>query len=229
MTAWWKRDEVLAIGAGALALLGITQGPKAAAAVSDVVGRGRLVTSSIYNERLGIVLTAPDILAKAASSKLGRVISNDVYAAARMARSEGANTGGIRIHVALNDLASFPYADSLFGLLTYSTDKSRRGIYGAQYSPAVPPQYPKANKRRYATIRDPYEKDILTAEMALAERAEGIDRALGATRFIDKSAMGVQPGTVPFEVKNAEWVKAGYEPFTVAQGGSDFVLYRKVT
>lgn len=189
--------------------------------------RGKRITKSVYVSSLGIVTDTPESLRAAASEVLGRSITNEVYAAARMIRSEGAAQGEVRLHVAFNDLKTFRWATNIFQLLTYSTDPKRKGLYGAQYSGSVPSAgYVKANARRYSTIGDPYESDVALAEKVIAQRQMGIDKALGAVKFIDKSAMGgVQPGTVAFSTKNAEWIAGGYTPFTIG-GHDDLVLYR---
>jgi hypothetical protein len=154
-------------------------------------------------------------------------ISPDAYALARMIRSEGAAQGLLRAHVAMNDAATFQYASDLFGLLTFSNDTTRRGMFGKQWSPAVPPSYPVANARRYSTASDPYEGDVNMALAAIAERANGIDRAQGAVKFIDKGSMGVQLGSKPFDAIDASWRSEGLQPFTLADYGDNLVLYKK--
>lgn len=218
----------IALAAGALALA-IEDGPEGVVRkMVDINKRGSKVTKSTYVSRLGVVTTPAEELRGAASAFLGRPISQNVYAAARMIRSEGVTQGEVRLHVALNDLRTFKYAKNLYELLTYSTDPKRRGLYGAQWSGSVPADgYLKQNARRYSTIGDPYEFDIQLAEKVLAERAAGIDRAFGAVKFIDKSSMGgVQPGTVSFAAKNAEWIAGGYTAFSLPQYGNDLVLYK---
>lgn len=207
--------------------------------VADLIARGSKVTNSHWfnngNTALsqsqartlyGFVDTKPDALHEAASRKLGYQVSPDLYAAARMIRSEGHKQGAARLHIAFNDLDSFPYADNLFELLTYSTDPQRRGYYGSQWSGKVAP-FAKANARRYSTAKDPYEGDFKQALEVFKQRDAGQDPTRGATRFIDISSMGVQPGTSSFAQKDAEWKAQGFESFTLP-GDSDFVLYRKV-
>lgn len=194
----------------------------------DTVFKGPRVSNGLYIKSLGIVTTTPEVLRMQASQVMGESLTSDVYALARMIRSEGAKQGEVRAHVALNDLKTLSFLNgSLFGLLTYSTDKTRRGVYGAQWSPKVLPQYPTQNARRYATSQDPFKSDIEMAKKVLYDRSRGEDKALGATKFIDKKSMGgVQPGTKSFEFVNNEWVKGGYIPFQIAEYGSDLVLYR---
>ena len=196
----------------------------------DAIQRGSRLTRSRWykgDSKYGFMHQLPEELRWQASQKIGFDIPLEAYSLARMLRSEGAKEGTLRAHVAMNDLKRFRWANTLHDLLTYSTDKSRRGFYGRQFSRAVPPEFPKANRRRYATKRDPYEGDVKLAMAMIDERARGIDRANGATKFLDRSAMGRQIGSVSFEKKDAQWRADGYTPFTVPEFGTDLVLYRR--
>jgi hypothetical protein len=224
--------EILAGGVlGLLAAWGLASGKgrQLIAEGIDLTTRGKLVTNGFFIEALGIVTNpAADLLRDARAALGDPKLTMDEYALARMIRSEGATQGEVRAHVALNDLKSFRFASDLYELLTYSTDPNRRGYFGMQYSPAAPASgFPAANKRRYSTKRDPYEVDIRVARNVIADRKAGIDKARGATKFIDKSAMGVQKGTVSFAQKDAEWKAGGYQSFTLPEFGDDFVLYRR--
>lgn len=215
---------------GATALLLIFRGKEAAQGVVDMTTRGKKVSSGFFVEELGIDTMPPEQLLEQVRRNMGDpTITMDELSMARMIRSEGSAQGEIRGHVALNDLKTFKYADSVYGLLTYSTDPDRRGYFGRQYSPANKEAgFPKANKRRFATTRDPYEVDIRVARKVIADRKRGIDKAKGATKFLDKSSMGgVQKGTRSFEEVDKEWRESGYKPFQLAELGSDIVLYRK--
>lgn len=224
----WYKDPWVWAGIGAAGVGFFALYTPAQDAVVDVFERGKKLSYGTFDEQLGIVLESPEDLRVAASGRFGQDIPADIYAAARMLRSESAKSGTLRVHVALNDLASFQYASTLFELLTYSTDPKRKGVYGAQYSPAVPPNYPAQNKRRYSTAQNPYEGDVNTAFQAWEMYQAGNDTSGGATKFLDISSMGgVQSGTGSFEAKNAEWVADGYTPFTLPEFGSDLVLYRK--
>lgn len=200
---------------------------KASDWVKDITTRGNHISYGTFDETTGVVLESPEDLRVAASGRVGWDIPRDIYALSRMIRSEGAGEGLLRAHVAMNDLASVSWADNLFDLLTYSTDPERRGLYGAQYSPAVPGLYDAANARRYATSQNPYEGDLKTAVTAWEERSQGIDRAQGAVKFIDRSSMGKQAGSRSFAEVDASWRGEGLQPFTLADYGSDLVLYRK--
>lgn len=224
-------------GGGLLAGAGLAFIPDVRFAVNDLVVRGELVTSADWyagDEKYGYIDTDPESLAAMASLAVGVTVDTDEYSVARMIRSEGARQGLVRAHVAMNDLATFPYASTLTGLLTYSTDTSRRGYYGKQYSPAVPadpdnglPAFPAANKRRYSTAHDPYDSDVQLARQAIAERATGVDRVNGATKFVDKSSMGVQLGSGKFDALDAKWRADGLVPFTLAELDDDLVFYKK--
>lgn len=195
-------------------------------AVSDVMNRGSHISYGTLNEVTGIVNEDPEALCRAASVRLGVTLDDDTYALARMIRSEGAAQGELRAHVALNDLADLGWS-SLFYLLTYSTDPQRKGLYGMQYSPAVPPTYPKVNARRYSTSQNPYAGDARLALKVIADRANGVDKAFGAVKFLDKSGLLAQAGAKRFEVTDASWRGEGLEPFSIPEYGTDLVLYRR--
>lgn len=223
---WWKDPNlwlgVLGFGGlvAALQLAGqdpvgaiATAAGDAVFAVADVFTKGqKLSTSTLGTD--GVVQQDPESLRTATSVVMGRDISADVYSLARMLRSEGAKEGNLRVHVALNDLADLGWG-SAFDLITYSTQAGARGRYGSQLH------------RRYASSRDPYQGDVLTAEAAMAEHASGVDRAQGATKFVDRSSFGVQAGTGSFDALVQRWGADGLQPFTVPEYGDDLVLFRK--
>ena len=223
-----KKDDLLLLGAAGVAAAGLAGVHRKE--IADVIKRGSKVTRSTWlegMERYGVRGDPPELLLSEAQLMMGRPVSHDVYALARMIRSEGASEAEARGHVALNDLDAVGWAAGLYDLLTYSTDSTRRGLYGKQYSPSVPPRFPRANKRRYSTARDPYEGDIQWAEKILRDRARGIDPTGGAVKFIDKSAMGIQPGSTTFAAKDAQWRREGLVGYTLPQFGDDLVLYRR--
>lgn len=197
----------------------------------DVVNRGARVSSGRWykgDERYGFIETLPETLRRAAELTVEFAIPLDAYSLARMIRSEGAAAGRVRAHVALNDLRTFRFASTVHDLLTYSTDRTRRGLYGKQYSAPMPPEFPAANRRRYSTSKDPYESDVILAMSVLAERARGVDPTRGASKFIDVSSMGKQQGSRSFAVVDAEWKADGYEAYTLPEYGTDLVLYRRL-
>ena len=225
--SWYQSPWVWGIGVGGVALVVLPGAAKAATqAVNDVVTRGAKLSYGTLGPG-GVVVESPEALRLAASRRFGQDIPRDVYAAARMLRSEGNAQGALRVHVALNDLSTFRYAKNLFELLTYSTDPVRRGLYGSQYT-APGGGFTVANKRRYSTSKDPHAGDIKIAFDAIVEHDRGLDRAMGASKFIDKSSMGgAQSGTRGFAAVNKEWVQSGYKPFHLVEYGDDLVLYRK--
>jgi hypothetical protein len=224
----WYEDPVYLAGVVGLAGLGwyVNRQDKDGGVV-DVFERGGQVSYGTYDDKLGIVLEAPEVLRQGVSDRMGFYVPIDQASAARMLRSEGAKQGELRVHVALNDLAHFPYADTLHELLTYSNDPKRRGWYGAQYSPAVLPDYPKANARRYSTAKNFYSGDVFTAGKAIQDHSNGIDPAQGATKFVDVDSLSSQAGTRSFEDIKALWAQEGLKPFTLPQYGENLVLFRK--
>lgn len=236
------RDEKWLCAGAAAAAFGLYYRRPIVGGVKDVFSRGKQVSLGPLNAVLGIVTVTPAELLKQASWTMGRPVAQEVYALARMIRSEGAEEGELRAHAVCNDLKTFKWANSLFGIITYSTNPQRRGYYGMQYSPPVRGPSPglgangkpipgpilqAANKRRVSSSKDPYQGDILVAEKVLLDRRAGIDKAMGATKFIDKSSMGKQVGSRPFAVVDAEWRSEGYSPFTLPEFGTDLVLYRR--
>ncbi len=194
--------------------------------MTDPIKRGTKVTNGTLTD-YGYV--TPDVasLVRLASAALGRPVTADALSLARMARSEGIAQGELRMHIALNDLDDLGWSSVTY-LLTYSTDPNRKGTYGSQFSPAFPDAgYDVKSVRRYATSKDPYTSDIELAEKVLRDRANGIDKANGAVKFLDKSSFGVQEGTGSADAKIAEWEGDGLQSFTVPGYGDDFVLFRK--
>lgn len=236
MSKPWYENPWIWGGVG-VGILGLSLIPDVQFAVTDIIVRGEKVTDATWfndDKAYGFIIDEPDSLAAQASFSLGVTIDLDTYSLARMIRSEGARQGLVRAHVAMNDLAGFKYASTLTGLLTYSTDPDRKGYYGVQYSGSMPADtvnnvqaFPNANKRRYSTASDPYDSDVQTAQTAIAERAAGIDRVDGATKFIDKSSMGVQVGSSSFDAVDTAWKSDGLVAFTLPALGTDLVLYKK--
>jgi hypothetical protein len=144
---------------------------------------------------------------------MGREISTDVYSIARVVRSEGALEANPRAHVVLNDAAALGWTPTR--LVTYSQDGSKLGRYGKQ------------SGRRYATSSDPYEADVVAAELASAEYFTGTDITGGATKFVDKGAFGVQQGTGSYAALVESWGKSGLEPYNVPGFPSSFVVFRR--
>ena len=239
-----RDEQLLWIGGGLLAGLAVWKGPELAAEAIDVIGRGDRLTVAPAGAD-GVVRVQPATLAAAAGAKVGRVVSRDAYALARMAESEGRATAELRMHVALNDLRELGWT-SLEYLMTYSTADWARGFYGAQFSAEYEaaaggttwdrklarndngkPRVVRAQTRRYATTRDPYSARLWIAEKVLADRKRGIDPTGGAVKFVDVSAFGAQAGTSSYEAVVAKWAKDGLRPFPVP-GNEDLVLFRRI-
>jgi hypothetical protein len=205
---WWVAGGVLAVGA-------LTwKRREVAFFVSDVVleGRGRRLTHGTQDDA-GNVLESPEELAAAAGAVMGREISADTYSIARVVRSEGALEGNPRAHVVLNDAAALGWTPTR--LVTYSQDGSKLGRYGQQRG------------RRYATSADPYEADVVAAELAAGEYFAGVDPTGGATKFVDKGAFGVQQGTGSYAALVESWAADGLSPYNVPGYPGSFVIFRR--
>lgn len=228
---WWK-DKDLWLGllgfggvVAALQLAGYNAVGQISAAASDAVfavtdvfSKGSQLSFSTMdpNGTKGsrVVTDDPETLRQAASARFGQDIDRSVYALARMIRSEGAATGALRVHVALNDLDSLGWADP-FTLITYSTDSAKKGLYGEQAT------------RRYASSEDPFTGDVQTVMAAMASHAAGNDPTNGAVKFVDKNSFGVQAGTGSFSDLVARWGQDGLTPYNVAAGGDNLVFFKK--
>lgn len=238
--------EILAVGGLAVAGALVYFRRPIEGAVRDVFARGERLTYAATDGLTGEVLEAPETLARLASNASGMNVPVAVNSLARMIRSEGATEGLLRAHVALNDAAALGW--DLQRLLTYSTASWARGRYGKQHvtvyrTPAGgettdkaraltsadgKPVVVRSQTRRYSTARDPYMGDVRTAMAAIAERGRGLDRAQGAVKFVDKSAMGgVQAGTGSFAALVERWGRDGLSPFTLPEYGDDLVLFRR--
>ena len=217
----WSDDEKWLLGglaAGVLLLWGRPIYNTVVAPVVDVIGRGdRLTTTSL--DANGMIPDDVDDLVAQASAVLGAAADPDLYALARMARSEGISAGALRIHVALNDLADLNtrkgYGWSAVDLITYSTDAAARGHFGQQLH------------RRYASTQDPYAGDYALAAQTVADHNAGVDATGGAIKFVDKSSFGVQAGTGSYDAIVATWAQEGLQPFNVPGYSDDFVVFRR--
>jgi len=147
--------------------------------LKDLVGSGKRLTVCTTDSS-SIVLEEPEALLSEAVSVVGRDISPDAYALARMVRSEaGASdlTTKVRLAcVAMNQASALGW--SPYDVIVYHKTAARNGRYGAQIS------------GRFASTRDPYEIDLKAAEQALRG-----DVTNGAINFAHQSAFGKQLGT----------------------------------
>jgi len=217
----WSDDEKWMLGGLAAGVL-LLWGKPIVNTVVDVIGRGdRLTTTSLDDN--GMIPDDVDDLVAQASAVLGITADPDLYALARMARSEGIDAGALRIHVALNDLADLNsrkgYGWSAVDLITYSTDANARGHFGQQLH------------RRYASTQDPYSGDYYLAAQTVSQHnaTSGFygDPTGGAIKFVDKSSFGVQAGTGSYDDLVATWAKEGLQPSNVPGYSDDFVVFRR--
>ncbi len=194
---------------------------EAIVSVTDVVTKGKRLTTTVVNAD-GVIPDDPATLADQAVTAYGSDFSLpgwsalEIYALARMSRSEAGGKAGARerkarMHIAINDFLSESWAHSLDELFTYSTNAAKRGKFGKQET------------RRYSTAQDPYAGDIKLALDTLNERRAGIDPTGGASKFVDVS--GFAPGR--YEEIVAQWGAEGYKPATIDGLSSDFVVFRK--
>lgn len=214
---WWH----LALAAGGLLLL--AEGGDVVEEVGNVIrdytSRGKRLTVSprMVNNQ---VPTYPANLLAEAQATLGRDISMDAYALARMIRAEG-GSGPVpekqaRAWVAVNDSRAHGWSmlytiagpDYLFG--------QQRGW-----------RYASGRDERTGGTVDPFENDLNVAEAVLS--GELADNTGGATKFVDIDSFGVQPGTGTYEETVAKWRReSGLEPFEVEGARAPFRVFRRV-
>ncbi len=203
---------------GAVVVFLILSGGAAGAVhvVEDVVERGARLTTSTIGQN-GLVNESPALLLAQACAALGRDITQEAYALARMARSEADPRDGDenrrwRMWTARNDGDAHGW--SVFQTVTAATGGGH--VYGGQ----IP-------GRRYSTARDPYESDLVLAEQVLsADWSE--DPTGGAVKFADPGALGgVQPGTPSYAALVDRWGAEGLTPEPL-NGPGGTVFFRKV-
>lgn len=165
--AWWFRDALFSSAKEGVDVL------------TDLVGSGRKLSTSTRDDA-GVVEQEPDDLRAQAESTMGRDVSEDAYALARMVRSEAGSadlTTKVRLaNVAINQAHALGW--SPYQVIVFHNTPSRDGRYGKQIS------------GRFASTLDPYEVDLKAAEQALQGDITG-----GATNFAHQSAFGKQLGT----------------------------------
>lgn len=195
------------------------------ATTSDVITRGaRLNHTQLNDADPAFVEDDPATLALEAASVFGEVLAHggysslDVYALARMSRSEADSRDGelsrtARIHVALNDARALGWTPAR--LMLYSKSADANGFFGEQ------------RRRRYATTRDPYAGDIRYAWRAIDEDLAGQDPTGGAVKFVDRDSMGVQKGSGSFDALVTRWADEGLQPYSVDGLTDNFVVFRR--
>jgi hypothetical protein len=188
-------------------------GGQAVNAALDLTRRGRKLTSSTLVN--GTVQETPADLAGKASAVVGRTVSVEAYALARMIRSEAGSQNGTHkiavAWVARNDARSHGW--SLLFTLSYDRNDKGGKLFGTQAG------------GRYSTARDPYEDDLKVAEAVLSGDAD--DPTGGAVKFVHISAFGVQAGTRTYEAVASEWARDGLSPSKVEGAGDDLRVFVK--
>ncbi len=209
-----------AMGLIAAVLVGATlAGSDVAGELADVLPelyddafRGMQLTHATVDAS-GIVQESAEELARQASETLGREVSREAQALARVCRSEEGHAGQraktYLCHVMLNQAAGRDIVD----VIQAHNTATRDGHFGAQISGAV------------ASGSDPYESDLNAAEYALAERGQGQDPTGGATNFVDRRAFGVQAGTSTFEALVAKWGAGGKVPGRLPDAPDNLVFF----
>ncbi len=200
--------------AGALAVMVCAvSGTNPLAPLVDVVDRGqRLNYSTVVG---GVVQESAAVLAAAAGEVLGRPVTLDAIALARMVRSEDGTAGQIakcyKCHVAFNQAEKLGW--SVVKLITYHTAADRAGHFGEQIT------------GRFASGRDPYENDLSAAEYAIAQRAAGQDPTFGALNFVDVGGFGAQLGSGSFQDTVEAWAKDGKVPGRLPDSPSGLIFF----
>lgn len=224
------RNEELLLGGLGLALVAYWQRRTIMTTIVDPITRGKRLSYTTVGVD-GVVPDSPEDLADQAGQVLGRDVPQELYDLARMVRSEGAEAGRLRVHVALNDAAEHNW--SAHFVTTYSTNPHAAGKYGEQFTPASRAPGGVRSVRRYSTARDPYEGDLLLVERVLLERAEGIDptdvdgSGIGGVKFIDRDSLGSQDGADSYEAIAASWGNEGLRPFNVPGYPDELVVFRR--
>lgn len=200
--------------AGALITMAcIASGTNPLAPLVDVVERGkRLNYATVVG---GVVQESAADLAAAAGEVLGRPVSEEAIALARMVRSEDGSAGQIaksyKCHVAYNQAEKLGW--SVVKLITYHTAPERAGHFGEQIT------------GRFASGHDPYENDLTAAEYAQAQRGAGQDPTFGALNFVDVGGFGAQLGTGSYQATVDAWAKDGKVPGKLPETPNGLIFF----
>lgn len=202
---------VLVVAALAVALT--LWGGDVVSKAADLASRGRRLTNAPAIN--GVVQASAGELAQAAADTIGRFVAVEAYALARMIRSEnGSNTMAAKLAiawVALNDARALGWG--LLHTLTYNRNRQ-------------PQTFGEQKGGRYSTARDPFENDLLIAEMVL--NGDVADPTGGAVKFVNRTAFGVQEGTRSYADVVASWAADGLTPVELDDVG-DLVVFRKTS
>jgi hypothetical protein len=196
-----------------LLALAVGGGAYVVPAIIDLVGRGRRLNDTSGNLVDLSIQVDPDELASAAGDVMGRPVSLDALALARMARSEEGSAPrevkALLCHVAMNDAAAHGW--SVLHTITVSSNPSRSGLFGNQTS------------RRYSSVSDPYEEDLLVAEGVISARASGggdADPTGGAVKFFNR-------GKLLKSDPPADWYAEGLQSYNVAPAPDRLLFFAR--
>jgi len=216
------RHILLFLGIAALLVIAAIWGVPVA---RDLITQGQRLNRTAIDENKNAVDVEtgeddPAALAAAASAVLGREVTVNALALARMLRSEeGSAAPEVKAALAWVCLnAADEKRVSVVQRLTASKVAARDGKFGRQIS------------RWASTAGDPYENDLAIAEdtmekfMVYPER----DPTNGAVKFVDKRAFGVQEGTRTYAEVEAEWATEGLRPFSLPGAPASLVFFRRV-
>jgi len=209
---WGKREWLMVGGGVGLAVL-VWRYRSLAAPVAIAAGyavntfsRGQRLTHTSADAD-GVIQDDPAALVAAASAVMGRPISAQAYALARMGRSEGVDGMEHRMHVALNDLAEL------------------RARYPGTYPDLE--QLMIHSKNPISDGRFSKQGDYELALRVITDHGSGIDPTGGAVKFVDKDSFGVQEGTSSYASLIARWAGEGLEPSNVEGASDNFVVFRR--
>jgi hypothetical protein len=168
-----------------------------------LVGRGKRLTSATWTDA-GNISETPDALAAAAAKVAGREVSQDLYTIARMIASEHPEAGdrekAAMAQVLLNDKART-------GKSILFTATSGKG-YGHQ------------SGRKYATAKDPFERDLAIAESVYTGAAA--DETRGSVHFVHKSGFA---SLGKYKALCAEWNQTGHIVPIALEGIPSFRIF----
>jgi hypothetical protein len=143
---WYFRDLIFSSAKGGLDV------------VTDFVGAGDRLTVSTHDDA-GVIREDPEDLRAQAEKYLGREVSEDAYALARMVRSEAGSADlvtKVRLaNVAMNQARALGW--SPYQVIVFHTTGARDGRYGSQIT------------GRFASGKDPYEIDQFRAPIGFRE------------------------------------------------------------
>jgi hypothetical protein len=204
---------IVAVVAFVLFLWGPDVVTKAVDLTADLLDQSERLTDAPASSS-GVVPETPAELAEEAAVTLGRFVSVDAYALARMIRSEDGR-GSPRRKIAIAWVAVNAARARRVGLLQLLTTNDRR----------APFKFGIQRGGWCSTAQDPYEVDLKVAERVLD--GELADPTGGAIRFVHRDAFGVQEGTGSYASVVERWGAEGLRPVDLGDVG-DLVVFRRV-